>query len=103
MSTPQFHKGDIGTVLTVTIYENGTPANLLGATITFWFRKPSGIAVSFAGAFVTDGSDGKVKWTSASGNLDEVGAWKYQIRVQLAPGDWRTTIADMDVLEVIGS
>lgn len=80
MSCAEIHVDDVGTVFTVTILDQDdevvdvslyTPKQLI-------FTKPSGTKVTQTASFTTDGTDGKIQYTSASGDLDEEGLWSLQ-------------------------
>jgi len=84
---PKIYKGDIGTVFTVTVYSGNAVKPISTATTkTIKFKKPSGLVVSKAGSFVTDGSDGQYQYTTVEGDLDEAGDWEIQGYVVLS--DW---------------
>ena len=78
------HLGDIGTAFTVTITDkqaNGTTivADISSATLKqLVFKKPNGNKLTKTAAFVTDGTDGKITYTTISGDIDIIGTWKLQ-------------------------
>lgn len=80
------HYGDIGTIFRVTIKdETGTAVNISSATVkTISFRKPSGALLTKSASFNTDGTDGILKYTAISGDIDQVGVWNWQAYVKLA-------------------
>lgn len=80
MSCAEIHLNDIGTVFTATILDEDdavvdistyTPKQLI-------FTKPSATKVTQTASFVTDGTDGQIKYTSIAGDLDEEGLWQLQ-------------------------
>lgn len=75
------HVGDVGTVITVTIYEDdGTTAIDVSAatTKTIYFKSPTGAKKNAAASFTTDGSDGKIYAKLPSGFIDTPGTWLCQ-------------------------
>ena len=72
----EIHVGDKGTVFEATMRdENGAIVNLSTATLLqIVFAKPDGSVVTKTAAMSTNGSDGKLRWTtSASSDLDQIG------------------------------
>ena len=66
MAVNEIHVGDIGTVFTLTIKDGSSVIDLSGATTKqIILRKPDRVTSSTKTAsFVTDGSDGKIKYTN---------------------------------------
>lgn len=86
MST-NIHQGDIGTVFTVTIIDDTTSAAIDVSTATtkqIIFRKPDKSLLTATATFTTDGSDGKITYSTVSGDLSQPGLWKIQGKV-IAP------------------
>ncbi len=80
MSCAEIHVDDIGTIFTVTIVDQDdavvdislySPKQLI-------FTKPDGTRVEQTASFTTDGTDGKIQYTSESGDLDQPGLWQLQ-------------------------
>ena len=98
MAQNEIHVGDIGTVFQVTVLDGGEAIPLQTATTKqLIFTKPSREKLTKAAAFVTDGSDGKIKHTSVSGDLDESGNWKIQAYIVLPGGSWKSDIGEFFV------
>ncbi len=97
----EIHKGDIGTVIEITLKNGATPVDISGATTkSIKLKKPvSATVLTKAAAFTTDGTDGKLQHTTISGDLDEVGVWEVQAYVVLAGGTWSSNIVDMSVFD----
>lgn len=85
-----FSYGDIGTVIRGTIYdEAGAVQNISDATVKrFIFKKADGTVIQRSGSFYTDGSDGKIQYTTVSGDLNSAGRWRVQPYVETPDGSW---------------
>jgi hypothetical protein len=80
------HNGDVGTIIRLTITEDDdtTAINVSGATVkTFYFLKPDGKKESVDAEFYSDGTDGKLKYTTIAGDIDTVGRWQVQAYVEI--------------------
>lgn len=83
----EVHVGDIGTVIQVTLQDAGTAIDISGAsTKSILVLKPDGTEVTWTAEFVTDGSDGAIKYTTASGDLNVAGVWYLQPQIVFASG-----------------
>jgi hypothetical protein len=101
--TNDAHEGDIGIKFVVTIVDGTTPVNLVGATSMFiLFKKPDNTWVQHTAAFVTDGSDGQIYYTtSSSADLNASGVWQIQALVSIGVSTWHSDIAEFTVYENI--
>ena len=81
--------GDIGTVVELTIADQDGIVDLTGAT-TKDFRFENALKTTFvkASTFVTDGTDGKLKYAFIASDLDVAGSWKVQAEIVLPSGTW---------------
>lgn len=79
------HVGDVGTVIVVTVTENGVALDLSAATEkALVFAPPEALAIfEKAASFTTDGKDGKIQYALAAGDLAIDGTWRVQARVTL--------------------
>lgn len=70
----------IGALIVVTVVDgNGAAINLSGSTTKkLIFRKPNKKIVEKDADYFTDGSDGKLKYTTVSGDLKPDGVWRVQ-------------------------
>lgn len=99
------HVGDIGTVLLATISDTdssgGTSAEDVSSATTMQIklRKPSGTVLTKTASFYTDGTDGKIKYVTESGDLDEVGVWYIQALVVVSDGTFSTNSVSFKVHE----
>ena len=85
MAANEIHLNNVGTEFRVTVLESGTAVNVAAATNYIKFSKPDNTVVTQSGSLYTDGTDGIIKYTSVSGDLDTVGTWKIQAFVDF-PG-----------------
>ena len=95
----EIHVGDIGTVFEVTIQDDGVAVNISSATTKeIIFRKPDKTLLTKAANFSTDGTDGKIRSTTVSGDLNAAGVWSIQAHVILPGGDWKSSISEFSVI-----
>lgn len=87
----EIHIDDIGTQFIVTIKDDDVAVDLSTATTKqLIFRKPDGTKLTKNASFVTDGTDGKLKYVSVSGDLNEAGYWKLQAYIAIGSNAWKT-------------
>lgn len=95
-----YQLNDVGSPIGVTIYRaDGTVESLLGSATTkqIIIKKPSGELLTKTAILVTDGSDGKMKYVTASGDLDETGMYNYHGYVVIGSWQGRTTVKSFEV------
>lgn len=105
----EVHKNDIGTVFVLIFKEYNEDTkqeeviDISTATaITFYFYKPNSQTVlTKTASLVTDGTDGKAAYTTIANDLDEVGDWKLQGKVEMPSGTWSSSIVSFDVKDNI--
>jgi hypothetical protein len=97
MAQNEIHKNDVGTVIQATVQDGSAVVDISAATSTFVFKKPSGSVVSQSGVLVTDGTDGKVKYTTESGFLDTIGTWHFQVKVVSGANMWYSDVHNFKV------
>ena len=96
------HIGDIGTVFVVTIKdEDETVVDVSSAsTQQIIFSKPDGTKVTKTSVFTTDGTDGKIQYTTVDVNdLTTKGKWHLQGKVTLSAGTWTTNVGHFKVFK----
>lgn len=102
----EIHLGDIGTSFELTFYESvctGTVQTIevvdisTATTMEIIFSKPDGTTVTQTAVFVTDGTDGAIRYFSQTGDLDQTGNWKVQGHVILPTGEWYSSISKFKV------
>lgn len=87
--TDEIHVGDVGTVLEITILDNDTLLALDISSATekeINLKAPDGEKTQHTATFTNDGSDGKIEYTTISGDIDEAGLWRIQGKVILPGG-----------------
>jgi len=104
MPAGEIHVDDIGTNFIVTIRdENEAIVDISTATTkNIIFRKPDGIILTKAGSFVTDGTDGKLKYAFQSGDLDTHGQWYAQAFIDFGSTEWYSDIEKFTVYNNLG-
>lgn len=101
MLMQEVQKDDIGTVLEITIKDqDNAVVNLASATTTeVIFKKPGGTKVTKTATFVSDGSDGQIRYAFVDGDLDIKGIWRFQGYIVLPNGEWYTSIREFKVID----
>lgn len=101
MSCNSIHSGDFGTLFLATVLDCGSIVNLSGyTTLQMDFRMP-GYPPSYmskAASLYTDGTDGKMKYISASGDFTVPGTWQMQGVLINPSGQWRSDVTTFKVL-----
>ena len=88
------HTGDTGTVFIITISDTGVPVDLSSGTSAsnvILFKRPDRTTFNRPAVFDTDGKDGRIKYVSASGDINMPGVWHISARVNTANGQWVAT------------
>lgn len=99
----EIHVEDIGTQFTLTILdEDGAVVDISTATtkqITFYKSDKTILVVS--GSFVTDGTDGKMKYVTVAGDLSVAGTYRVQGYIVIGSAAWHSDIVTFQVYENI--
>ena len=93
-----------GVVVTITVKENGAPLNIAAASVKQFRLKPKhpkGVPKKVDASFVTNGTDGKLKYTTQATTFDVVGDWDIQAYLVTCAYAGYTTAATITVLDVI--
>ncbi len=94
----EIHVGDVGTQLIMTVKDDGVVVDISGASILqVILKKPDGQTYTKTGILYTDGTDGKMYYTSVDGDFNAAGNYKLQGKVVLAGGTYYTSISDFKV------
>ena len=95
----EMHVADTGTVFVATIMDGDDVVNVSAATTkNLLFRSPTGTVSTKAASFTTDGSDGKIQYTSLVTDFIVVGEWTVQASIVMPTGSWKSDIATFQVL-----
>ena len=98
MAANEIHVNDIGTIFTITVKDGSSAVNISSASAKqVVIKKPSGTKLTKDTAFVTDGTDGQMKYTIVSGDLDEAGTYKLQVYLTISDGTFYTDITSFKV------
>lgn len=102
MAANEIHIADIGTIFEITLMDDLVIVDISTATLMeIIFVKPDASKVTNIAALVTDGTDGKMKYTIlVDTELDQTGSWKIQGRVVMPTGTWSS---DIDKFKVYGN
>lgn len=94
--------GDVGTKFMFTIQDcdTTTPVDISTSTsVEIVFKKADGSTLSVTGAFLTDGTDGKVYYDTSAGDVDQIGYWKVQGKVNFPNGNFYSDIHKFQVFD----
>jgi hypothetical protein len=98
LATEEIHVGDIGTVFEIVFKDGTSTVDISGATVkNIIFCKPDDTTVTQAGTFTTDGTDGLLKYTTVTGDLDIRGLWKIQGFITTTDGSWYSSTGLFEV------
>lgn len=88
--TTTIRMNDVGTILEYTVIdETNAVQNISSVTVQrITFFKPDGTTIVRNTTFSTDGSDGKVRYVLATGDIDQQGLWKYEVYIESPSGKW---------------
>lgn len=100
MAAQEVHKSDVGTIFEATIKDDDVVVDISASSSRqLIFKKPSGAAVTKAAVLSGNGADGKMRYVTIAGDLDEVGLWKLQGQVTIGAGTWRTDVYAFQVFD----
>lgn len=104
MPIGEIHQNDVGTIFLVTIKDENDAVVDVSTAITknLIFKKPDGTIETRAASFVTDGTDGQIKYITVSGDLDTHGAWSLQAFVDFGSTEWYSDISKFKVYPNLG-
>jgi hypothetical protein len=94
----EIHVNDVGTQLIITIKDDGVVVDISAASLLqIILKKPDGKSYTKTGTFYTNGTDGKMTYTSIDGDFNVPGNYKIQGKVTLAGGTYYSSISDFQV------
>jgi hypothetical protein len=107
MATFNPHAGDIGTILRMKLMElpeNVTDPNLAqpidltnAADMTFTFVNSKKRRFVVPATLTTDGTDGRLEYSTQAGDLDISGRWKMQAKFRIGAGIWNSEVVIFQV------
>lgn len=98
----QLRKGDVGSVIRVSVKENLLPFDAQSSTVkTLKLKKPDGTVLSKTAVAETNGADGVFLYTTVAGDLDQIGPWTGQLYFEFSGGKWHTEPFNFGVGEVL--
>ena len=94
----------MATVFLVTVNDcvAGTPKVLdvsTASVLELVFKSPSGLASTKTATLSTDGTDGKIYYTTVDGDLNQMGTWRIQAKVGIDGGTFRSDVGSFKVYE----
>ena len=94
----EIHYGDIGVNFNITVMNGTVVLNVSNAnSISIIFQKPDGSDLIKTATLVTNGTDGNIRYTSVSGDLDQIGTWQIQAKVNFGASVFSTDIQKFKV------
>ncbi len=98
MAADEIHMLDIGTVLTVTVKDGTSIVDISAATThDIILGRPDCTSVTKTGTFTTDGSNGKIYYTTIANDLNQIGWWKIQAYIIGSSGTWKSDVGNFEV------
>ena len=104
MTDTVIHLGDVGTIFELTIVEKDgvTPVNVSTASVKkIYFMDPAGVKKNATASFTTNGSDGKIRYTSVAGFINSLGMWSMQGYVEIGSAKYYSEKTGFKVNSVI--
>ena len=71
------------------------------SSLSLVFKSPSGASNTKPATLYTDGTDGKIYYTTVDGDLNQVGTWRIQAIVNIGGGIYRSDVGTFKVFENI--
>jgi hypothetical protein len=94
----EIHYGDIGVNFNITVMNGDAVLNVSNAnSISIIFQKPDSSDLTKTASLVTNGTDGKIKYTTVAGDLDQIGTWQIQARVDFGASVFSTDVQKFKV------
>jgi len=99
--TCSVQKNNIGTVFRLTFKDCAAAVIDISTATTknIIFKSPSGTSATKAGAFVTDGTDGMLDYTTEADFLTEAGTWSVQGHVVIGSQNFKSDISTFNVVD----
>ena len=98
----EFGLGDVGNTLILTVLEDEIAKDISTATVKEYFiKRPNEISVKVTVPFNTDGTDGKLRYIFAAGDLDIVGLYEVQVSLETPLWDGKSSSFFFTVRETL--
>jgi hypothetical protein len=96
----EIHVGDIGTRFEITVKDSDTTVVDLSNVDSMYvlFKKPDNSFTQVTPVFVTDGTDGRIQYTTQAGDLNQFGTWQIQAKVIFGTDVFSTDIQRFKVI-----
>ena len=105
MSLPEVQLNTVKLVITLTVTDkSGNPIDISAATVKNILLKDSLITKTVypkVASFVTNGTDGKIRYTTQSGDLNSIGVWEVQGEIDSPNFTGRTSVERFKVVRNI--
>jgi hypothetical protein len=103
MSVITIQEGDYGTLFTATVKDEANAVvDISTATVKqLIFIKPTEERLVCTMSFVTDGSNGQIKYALVNGDINMSGLWKRQYHVEMPTGAWSSSVIEFTVGEAL--
>lgn len=77
MTKTNIHIGDAGLDIVVKFVSGNIPFDVSSSTSNkILFKKPSGAVIERNALIFTDGTDGRIRYTTIDNDIDELGVWQ---------------------------
>ena len=94
----QVHVGDIGTALIGTVKDDGAVVDISSASsMQMIIKRPDQTTMTKTASNYTDGTDGKMKYVTVDGDIDQTGNWKIQGKVVIGSATYYSSISSFKV------
>lgn len=93
--------GQYGDAITLTIVDkNGAAVDISAYTtsLSVTLRDPYTLkTVSYTATFVTDGTNGQIRFTPSSGDIDRPGIWEGQVKMEKVSAIAKTNVFEVNI------
>lgn len=94
----QMHVNDIGNTLIGTVIDDGSVVDISTASdLYIIMKKPDQTTETKVASFYGDGTDGKMSYTVASGDLNQAGNYKIQGKVEIGSCTYYSSVSTFKV------
>ena len=94
----QIHVNDVGTTLVGTVLDSGVAVDISSASsIQMFIKKPDQSTMTKTASFDSSGADGKMKYVTVSGDIDQAGNYKVQGKVAIGTATYYSSVSTFKV------